>query len=286
MGRIEKNGIVNALRVYCERYESQARAAASLGISGATVSQMLAGNWELISEEMWRKVASGVGVKESKWTSVETGPFRDVMSLLDDAHSNSLMMAATGDAGTGKSFACKYYRNNHKRVYMLECETHWNKKRFLSELLQAMGRDGSGCASVSEMVMEAVRLLKGQDGPLLIIDEADKLEDSVLCFFITLYNQLEDECGIVLFATDKLDLRLRKGLRLHKLGYNEVWSRLGRRCVELHGVTAADIVAVCEANGVTEKKHIDRIIENADADLRRVKRMVHAIRRNRDSKIQ
>jgi hypothetical protein len=51
MEQIKKQNIVNHLQAYCERYESQKRAANSLkGVSAATVSQMLSGKWELIAD--------------------------------------------------------------------------------------------------------------------------------------------------------------------------------------------------------------------------------------------
>lgn len=148
----------------------------------------------------------------------------------------------------------------------------------MQELLTAMGRDYTGY-SVGEMMAEVVRNLKVTHKPLIIIDEADKLTDQVLYFFITLYNQLEDECGIVLMATNHLEKRLRKGLRLNKKGYNEIWSRIGRKCIELKGVGAADIVAVCEANGVTSRTEIEKIINDSDSDLRRVRRKIHGVKK-------
>ena len=146
---------------------------------------------------------------------------------------------------------------------------------FLSELLTSLGRDYTGF-TVGEMMHEAVRTLKMQESPLLILDEADKLSDQVLYFFITLYNQLEDECGIVLCATNHLCKRIERGIKLNKKGYNEIWSRLGRRCIELKGVSAADITAICEANGITASDAIDNIINDSEGDLRRVRRKIHA----------
>jgi hypothetical protein len=65
MELIKKQNITNSLRSYCERYESQNRAAASMkGVSAATVSQMLNGNWDLIKDEMWRNVASQTGYRD------------------------------------------------------------------------------------------------------------------------------------------------------------------------------------------------------------------------------
>lgn len=284
MESIKKQQIANALRTYCERYESQNKAANSIkNVSSATISQMLNGNWELIKDDMWRNVAAQIGYKDEKWEAVETNDYRRMMALLDDVKENSLVMAITGDAGTGKTFACKQYTAMHRQVYLLCCNEYWNRKLFLTELLTAMGRDYTGF-TVGEMMHEAVRTLKMQETPLLILDEADKLSDQVLYFFITLYNHLEDECGIVLCATNHLEKRIKRGIKLNKKGYNEIWSRIGRKCVPLKGVSAADIAAICEANGIVDSKDIDGIISDCESDLRRVKRRVHAIAKKRTLK--
>ena len=279
MESIKKQQIANALRTYCERYESQNKAANSIkNVSAATISQMLNGNWELIKDEMWRHVAAQIGYRDEKWEPVETNDYRRMTALLDDVKQNSLVMAVTGNAGTGKTFACKQYTASHRQVYMLCCNEYWNRKLFLTELLTTMGRDYTG-QTVGEMMAEAVRTLKMQDAPLVILDEADKLSDHVLYFFITLYNQLEDECGILLCATNHLEIRIKRGIKLNKKGYSEIWSRLGRKCVPLRGVSAADVAAICEANGIASAKEIDGIIADCDGDLRRVKRRIHAITR-------
>lgn len=284
MERIKKQNIVNSLAAYCERYESQKRAANSLkGVSAATISQMLTGKWEQIADEMWRNVAAQIGHKDEKWEAVETRDFRLLTRLLDEAKENTLVMGVTGEAGSGKTFALKHYTASHRQTYLLCCNEYWNRKTFLSELLASMGRDYTGY-TVGEMMSEAVRALKTQESPLLILDEADKLSDQVLYFFITLYNNLEDECGIVLCATQHLEKRIKKGIQLNKKGYAEIWSRLGRKCVRLSGVSASDITAICEANGVTESGEIDGIIADSDSDLRRVKRRIHAVSRKRQSK--
>lgn len=282
MEDIKKQQISNALRGYCERYDSQAKAANSLkNVSPATVSQMLNGKWELIRDDMWRNVAAQIGWKEEKWNAVATRDFTTLMRILGDVKDNALVMAVTGDAGSGKTFALKQYTETNKQVYMLCCNEYWNRKAFLNELLQAMGRDASGL-TVNDMMLEAVRYLKMQESPLLILDEADKLSDKVLYFFISLYNALEGECGMLMVATSHLELRIRKGVKANRKGYNEIWSRIGRKCVTLKGVSAADIIAVCEANGVTDRRDIDLVINDSESDLRRVRRKIHAILKGKE----
>ncbi|HBX44450.1 MAG TPA: ATPase [Porphyromonadaceae bacterium] len=277
---LDKQGIVSRLREYCAKYDSQNKAAASLkGVSSATVSQMVNGNWELIKDEMWRNVAAQIGYTAEQWSVVKTRNFSELMFIYGDAQENSLVLAVIGDAGSGKTFAARYFQETNRRAYLLCCNEYWNRKLFLAELLTVMGKDYSGY-TVGEMMHEVVSGLKKQETPLLILDEADKLSDQVLFFFITLYNQLEDECGIVLQATNHLEKRLKRGIKLNKKGYNEIWSRVGRKCVKLSGVSAEDIASVCAANGVNDTKTVDRIIDDSESDLRRVKRRIHASKKS------
>jgi len=279
MEKIKKEKISESLRRYCDRYESQNKAAASLkGVSSATISQILNGNYELIRDEMFRNIASQINFRDDNWEVVETRDYKLINRILTDAKENSLVLAVTGHAGSGKTFAIRHFTDTNKKVYMLCCNEYWNRQWFLMELLREMGKEVT-TESVGEMIVEVVRNLKMQDSPLLILDEADKLSDQVLYFFITLYNQLEDECGIVLCATSFLEKRIRNGLKFNKKGYAEIWSRIGRKCVELKGVGAVDITAVCEVNGITSRYDIEKIIQDSESDLRRVRRKVHSLKK-------
>lgn len=279
MELIKKEKISEKLRQYCERYESQNRGAASLkGVSSATVSQILNRNISQISDEMFRNIASQIGYRDDAWEVVETRDYQLIKLFLADAREHSLVMAITGNAGSGKTFALKHFGETNKKVYLLCCNEYWNRQWFLQELLTAMGLEIS-TESVGEMVNIAVRFLKTTEKPLIILDEADKLNDKVLYFFITLYNQLEDECGIVLCATSYLEKRLNMGLKFNKKGYSEIWSRIGRKCIALKGVSAADIAAVCAANGITARADVEKVIADSDSDLRRVRRKIHSIRK-------
>ncbi|HRY33422.1 MAG TPA: ATP-binding protein [Bacteroidales bacterium] len=274
----QKQQIADRLRTYSDRYESQNKASRSLrSVSGGTISQILNSNWEQISDEMWRNIASQVGYLESEWQLVETRDMKMMTSLLDDARINANVFAVTGDAGSGKSVAMRQYAEKHKRIYLLQCAEYWNRKMFLQELLSSMGRDYSGY-TVAEMMYEVVRSLKVTQNPVIIMDEADKLNDHVLYFFITLYNHLEDRCGIVMCATDHLEKRIKRGLKLNKKGYKEIYSRIARRFINLKGPGSTDISAICMANGIAERDRIRKVVEESEYDLRRVRRAIHALR--------
>ena len=271
--------ITAKLRNCVLRYDSQNKAANSLkGVSAATISLILNGKTDHVTPEMWRNIATQIGYKDENWEAVETRDFKLINTFLADAKENALVLAITGHAGSGKSFAFRHFADFNRNVHLVTCADYWNKKQFMVELMIAMGLEYAGM-NINEMMYEAVRNLKTSAKPLLILDEADKLNDNVLYFFITMYNQLEDECGMVLAATNHFEKKLRRGLALNKKGYNEIWSRLGRKCINLKGVAASDIVAICETNGINAKNEIEKIINDSESDLRRVRRKVHAIKK-------
>jgi len=278
MNSVQKQQIADKLATYVKRFESQNKAAKTMrGVSAATISQVLKGKWELISDDMWRNIASQSGFSTNGWTVVETRDFKLMDHVLNNAREYSGVFAVIGDAGTGKTLSVRQHAADNKRSYLVQCNEYWNRKTFMQELLKSMGRDNSGY-TVNEMMIEVVSILKTQEKPLLIMDEADKLSDQVLYFFITLYNQLEDHCGIVLCATDHLEKRIKRGLKLNKKGYKEIFSRIGRKFFELEGLSTSDIAAVCAANGISDKAQVKEIIEDSEGDLRRVKRKISAIK--------
>ena len=280
MKKTEKQAIAERLQAYVASKESQNKAAKTLqGVSAATVSQVLNGNWDLISEDMWRTIATQIGYDPRKWVVVETEGYSRMYDILTDAQANAIVFAVTGDAGCGKSQAIKMYGERNRNTLVLSCSEYWNRKQFLMELLRSLGVDASGC-TVVDMVADAVYQLKRREGVLLVLDEADKLSDQILYFFITLYNQLEDHIGIVLCATQHLEKRIVRGVRNNRKGYREIYSRIGRKFIPMPIVNAGDVASVCMANGVADKRTIERIAEDSDCDLRRVKRLVHAVKQS------
>lgn len=277
----EKQQISGKLAEYCELKGSQNKAARSLNeVSSATISQILSGSWDLISDDMWRSVAAQIGYDRRRWTVVETRGYNKMCRILSDAQGNALVLAVCGDAGSGKTEAVRNYAAGNRNVYHLCCSEYWNRKQFMVEMLQALGMESSG--TVSEMMYDIVLSLKRKESPLVILDEADKLSDQVLYFFISLYNKLEDRCGIVLASTDFLAKRIKKGVRTNRKGYKEIFSRIGRKFIGLPLANGSDVAAICVANGVDNKADISRITDESECDLRRVKRLVYALQMDRD----
>lgn len=291
ISNINREDIAQELREYCQKFNSQNRAAAAIGIAPATVSAILNNDWALVSDAMFTKVADAIGYEASSWQAIETKVWKNFNKILSDAQENAFVMAVTSDAGSGKTFTSKNYVKSHAEAYHISCKSYWTKKDFLIEIGRAIGNKTDG-KRVTILVDEIINTLRWRDSkPLLILDEADKLSDTVLQLFITLYNDLEGKCGIVLCATDHLEMHIRRGVNLGHTGFNEIISRLGRKFIALPSITSRDVTMICEANGITSADDINEVLigsayegkakgKNALYDLRRVHRIIDAKKLN------
>ncbi len=269
-----KKEIQTALSIYVQSFNSQKAAAESLNdVSEAVIIQIKNNEWSKIADKMWRTVAKQLGVGKRKMTLVETLDFQTLILMFCTAKEEGATFSIVGQAGSGKTAVSTWYTemNRQQNVFRLECCEYWNKKTFLIKLLQAMGKSDAGM-NPTEMMETIVRGMRKLHQPLLILDEVDKLSDPVLKFFITLYNELNGECGFVWLSTNTIETRMRKGLSKNRNGYQELWSRIGSRFIHMDGVNAKELTQICKANGITDTEEVNKIINECGGDLRRVER--------------
>ena len=284
----EKSRIREALRAYVEKYPSQNKAASSLkGTSAGTVSSILNGKWENVSDEMFRSIGVQVGLSSSpsEWHLVETGAWKEINYALQDAQEWRSVLWITGEAGCGKSTTARMYQQEHREVFYVLCAEDMRKSDFVREIARTVGIRTEGCTIREAWSMILDDLIQ-MDAPLLVFDEADKLTETVFHYFISLYNKLEDKCGVAFLSTDYIKKRVTNGLRYQKPGYKEFYSRIGRKFYDLDPTTANDVYAICLANGLGERetRQVIRETEVCDFDLRRVKKSVHRARKMKDEK--
>lgn len=282
----EKQEIRRGLIAYSARYASQAKAANSLkGVaSPGTFNAVVNGKFDRISDDMFLKIRAAVSasVPSGGWKVCETTTFREMETLFDDAQRYRNVTWITGAAGIGKTTAAREYASSHRNVFVLQCSEDMHKADFVDELATLIGLRTGGL-TVRETLAGIVDELVRMDSPLLVFDEGDKLADPVMHYFISLYNALEDRCGMAFLSTSYIERRIGNGLRYGRRGYEELYSRIGRRFVPLSPVTAQEVAAVCRANGLSDDRAVASVFSEAgDArsgkegyDLRRVKKSVH-----------
>lgn len=282
----EKNAISERLRTYVAKYPSQTKAAGSLkGVSVGTVSNILNGRFENISDEMFRNVASQVGgMGTPSWQIVETGAYQEITEVLSDAQRWRSVRWVTGEAGCGKSTTARVYLQDHKEVFYILCSEDMKKGDFVREIARTVGIRTEGC-NIREVWGLILDDIIQMDAPLLVFDEADKLTEPVFHYFISLYNKLEEKCGVVFLSTDYIVKRISNGLKYQKPGYKEFFSRIGRKFFTLEPTDQNDVYIICTANGLTSRQDIDVVMKEAatcDYDLRRVKDSIHKVKRMSD----
>ena len=270
-----KQQIANDLRTYVQTIAggSQNKASKLLnGVSNSYISQILADKWEALSDDAWRNVQKQVSTN-GEWKIVETRGFKYLNQLFNDARLHSNTYGIIGPTGFGKTKTTETIQNEN--VFVVKSNEYFTSRAFLEELLRLMGK-GSYGGSLSDMMGQIISTLLRLDSPLIIIDEADKLNDKVLYFFISLYNALEGKCGLIIMATPYLKKRIDDGVAKNKKGYQEIYSRIGRNFLEVPKPSKNDISAIIMANGITDELTITDIFNKSESDLRSVKRLVHA----------
>lgn len=277
-----KEQVRSALIAYRSNYPTLNRAAESLqGVSSATVSQLCNGKYELISDEMFIRIASQIGFAFDSWTLHEGKTFKEITFTLSDAQAYKNVTWIVGDAGCGKTTAAIEYRRTHRNVFYILCSEDMRRSDFVREIAKQVGAP-TDTTNLRDMLENAISMISFLGNPLLVFDEGDKLTDSVFNYFISIYNRLEGHAGIVFLSTDYIKRRMEAGLRYNKKGYKEINSRIGRRFFDVSPTEENDIYAICQANNLTDRADIEEVLKDAkrsDNDLRRVKRCIHRQKR-------
>jgi len=275
----DKAEIAKTLHRYVDNMAggSMNKASQLIGISNAYASKMINGKWENISDEMWRKVEKLTKSPTKKnWKTVPTRVTEFCYKIFDDAREHSLCYGMVGGAGCGKDVSIRSYAMSHENFWHINCQRYFNQIVFLREVTSAMGL-GDEALSAHELMAKIREKALKSENPTIVINEADKLNDTVLLNFITFFNYLEDECALIIIATEHLERKVIRGVTTNKMGFRELYSRIGRKFVKIPIPDKSDVRKICEANGINDEPTITKIYndDRVVTDLRRVKRCIH-----------
>ena len=279
----QKNEIRDLLQEYVSRFPSQNRAANSLvGVSSGTLSTILNGRYETISDEMFAKIRAQISPRKSDdWVLCDTMLYKELHTLLQDAQQYQNVAWAISPAGSGKSTTAADYASKHDNAFVVSCSEDMKRGDFIRELARVIGVNVSDM-SLRTALERVTKYLLTLENPLLIFDEGDKLPDVVFYYFITIYNRLEGHCGIIFISTHYIKRRMECGLSYNKKGYDEIHSRICRKFIELTPANSYEVAAIARANGIEDDKTIKAVVKDAatcNFDMRRVRREVHKQKR-------
>jgi len=255
--------------------QSQNRIANRVGVSSSTISQMVNGNWTLIKPEMWRKVKVRLRI-DLDWKIANTQMHKDLVDFMGKAQAHQMTIAFSHKAGTGKTTAFANYQKQVPEVIYVEGSRTLSKKNYLKKLLANAGQDTFG--TTEDLLERFIDHVSGLAKPLIIIDQFDKLKDNTFDLFMDFYNELHGHCGFILSGVEALEKRVKRGVQLKRSGYDEIWSRMDRKFVELAKLSLNDVQAVFKANGIDDEDAALSSFENCDGDLRRVRKDITKIK--------
>lgn len=253
---------------------SQNKLANRAGISPSYMSQIVNEKWSNIANKTWQEVALNLGIKlNTVWNTAETSTYLSFQELLKTAKKHRMSIGISGDAGYGKTEAYEGFVKKTKNAFLIQFDEYWTKKIALQNFMRKLGLDPN-TLTTAEMSQDIIIQLKSLDDPIVIFDEMDKTKDSVMMFYISLYNKLDGHCAFAISGSPYFQKAVEKNARRDKRGYKEFYSRLGRKFIKPQAPTHADIELICNENGVFDKDEIYRIYKTSENDLRRVKREV------------
>ena len=276
----QKSEIKELVKQNIEKYGSASKVATLCGVSDAAISQIIAGKYQTQGDDMWNKIAIALNYqfKDSKWNIANTIAKMQLESAFNTAKSQSIFIGVASKAGSGKTAVSREFYNNsglNEHVYMIECG-EWSGRRFLMVFARIISAEikttGYGYVQNSDIIYAIKNTLKplAANKPLIIIDQANSLKASALRTLVHIYNQLEDVIGLVLLGTENLEFEIKKGVRLNKVGYDELDSRFGRKYIQLTGCTLSDCANICKANNINNNDKISNIFKECKPVRRRI----------------
>ncbi len=266
----QKRQVREALIRYVNTFESQTAAANSLhDISASTISQVKNNNWELLSDRLWQHIARQVGFYTGQdimeLQPADTCAYLLLRILFGDAQHYGMTYGIAIGTGLGKSFTARRYTRENATTIYIACDANYNRKSFMMALLHAAGIEAKG--SMPEMITTLGNHLSEAEEPLIIFDDAHLLKDRVLHLIVLLSTSFGGRTGVVIMGNDELPSRIVDGVRLKKVGYDDIYKSIGRRFITLGSLGPKDVEMVCKANGVYEEELIAHINEECSNNL-------------------
>lgn len=269
--------MIKQLKDYIEQTGiSQSKIAPLVGVSTATISQYLKGEYKGDVAAVDKKVAEMLDrqadkAKDVKSDFVMTKTANRILEICGLAHAMNDIYLVIGEAGLGKTMALKQYVSQNSNVVMLEIDPTFSVKVLLNELCNKLGIVISGSKSNHHMMDLIVEKLKGSER-LLIIDEAELLAYKPLEILRRIHDKAD--IGMVLAGMP----RLRANLRGQKGEYKQLYSRVGLALDIQNRLPSDDICLLCQ-NALGTDEFNEKLDKVSHGNARRLSKLLRGVNR-------
>lgn len=276
---IQKKKILAAVNANRANYPSDAKHAASLGLSNSVYSALKNGQTEkTLSAGNWISIARRLGVSlrnEIEWKAAKTATFQYVTAQLELCQASGLSAILCDIPNIGKTFTARQYVQCHKNAVYIDCSQVKTKRKLVRKLAVEFGVDAKG--KYADVYDDLIYYMRSMETPLVILDEAGDLQYEAFLELKALWNATERCCAWYMMGADGLKEKINRNIDCKKVGYTEMFSRYGDRYSKVTPDDGkeresflrkqADIVARLNAPAGTD---IGAIVRKTCGGLRRV----------------
>ena len=155
--------------------------------------------------------------KQAFWKTFATPQFMQIISALEEAKKFGRTKMLIGETGVGKTYAIKKFAEKMpENTYVITVSDVYLLEDIIMELCDLLGVSRFNSATgrtmatyskktrLDKVVARLIEIKESGGKPILIFDEAENMNISVLKSIKGLYDQLKDHCSIVLVGTNRL----------------------------------------------------------------------------------
>ena len=226
-----KNKILAAVKANRANYPSDAKHAASLGITTSVYSAIKNGQTDrVLSDANWISIARKLGVSlrgEIEWKVAKTPTFMFITAQLEACQSSGISAIMCDLPNIGKTFTARHYVKTHPNAVYIDCSQVKTKLKLVRKIAAEFGVDSKG--RYADVYEDLVFYLRSIDCPLIILDEAGDLQYEAFLELKALWNATERCCAWYMMGADGLKEKINRSIECKKVGYTEMLSRYGDR---------------------------------------------------------
>lgn len=176
----------------------------------------------------------------------QTNDLLSVVRQCEMTQDHKLMTGLIADTGMGKTTSLKAYAGR-ENVFMVTVDKTMNAKGLFLKILDVLGANFDG--NIHDVMLRIAEVLNSLNSPLLIIDEAGKLNHVMMLYLHDLREYTKDNCGILLAGMPYFKSRLVKMAEKQKEGCSEFLRRINV-WHELEGLSRKEIEYICQSDGI------------------------------------
>lgn len=187
-----------------------------------------------------------------------------ILSALTGCHTNGKMGCIFGGPGVGKTTAIDEYARERDDVTVCRMIKAAAKMQpGLVRIVSALGGYAAPQMGSADLYEEAVRRLRTFPRKLLILDEAQRMDDDLLEMVRDLFD--EGRAGIMLVGSRELPERWEAKSAAKRRKWAQLTSRLTVR-YDIPTTSSDDIAALCDHHAIADKCSRDLLSAAASGD--------------------